>query len=625
LRRVGNEECHFVHEQIQSAAFELICPDQRDSFRGRIGRILLKRLSPEELEASLFEVVGLLNCAASEITDKDRDELAMMNLKAGIKASENAAFDVAKVYFEIGREVLGPRGWEGDHQTMLDLCSHGANACFLTGDFDTMNALINEALSKDIDTKEKYNVSDIKVRSLFTAGNANESIDAALDFRRQLGLPISEKKPASKFTIIREFIRVKKLLKNKTAEDIANLPMLDDELYEMGQRMIHLLGACVYQVEPTMFPLIVFQGVATSLRHGLDSTSSESLAMLGMLLCGPFGKPREGLEMAKAAELILEKPGMRRSAPYIIFTTQGFCYHWTSPLQETLPHLLKGYQIALETGEHEKAGFCLIMRSYHLFFTGRSLDSIQEELEVTIKVLTELKQEISKLYIIVLLTTVKKLRGTDVEADDKILESTMATAASTDNIPVLTYINVMKLEEFVMFQQWKEAIDLVRKVAGNVRQNLACTFASVRYTFLEALTYLKAAHSATEWTKRQMKKSAKKMIQLIQGWAKKGNVNVVHYLYILEAELATLDEKHKNNKAKEKFEAAIATSSRHGFLQDRALAHELAGEYFKAQGDDHWGNYQTECSRKCYQEWGGASVKMLSSLSTVVDADVIRG
>eukprot|EP00985_Skeletonema_marinoi_P004402 scaffold1921_cov140-Skeletonema_marinoi.AAC.10 len=237
LCEVDNEECRFMHDQIQSAAFELISPEQRDSFRGRIGSILLRTLPPEELETSLFEVVDLLNCAASNATDEERDELARMNLKAGVKASENAAFDTAKVYFMTGREALGSRGWEGDYNTMLDLCSHGANACFVTGDFDSMNELIDEVLSKDIDTKEKYRVSDIKVNSLHNIGKYNESVNAALDFRRQLGLPTLQKKPASTFTIIREYIRVKRLLKNKTAEDIANLPELDDERYEMGQRM----------------------------------------------------------------------------------------------------------------------------------------------------------------------------------------------------------------------------------------------------------------------------------------------------------------------------------------------------------------------------------------------------
>ena len=599
LCEVDEEECRFVHDQIQSAAFELIRPEQRDSFRGRIGSILLQSLSPQELEACLFQVVGLLNCA-SQITDKERDELARMNLKAGIKASKNAAFDTAKVYFKAGREALGSKGWEGNYGTILDLCSHGANACFLTGDFDTMNELIDEVLSKDIDTKESYRVSDIKVKSLLTVGKMNESINAALDFRRQLGLPAPQKKPASKFTIIREYIRVKKLLKDKTAENIANLPELDDERYEMGQRMNEHLATSVYLVEPTMLPLVIFQSVTTSLKHGLSPTSSPAFARLGLLLCGPFGKPHEGREMAKAAELILEKPGMRSSTSNTIFVTQSFCYHWTSPLQDTIEPLLKGYQVGLEIGDTVKACYCLVGRMYYLFFTGRTLDSIQKELEAAANVMTQLKQDENELKITILLSSVKKLRGLDAEACDEMLDSILASAAETRN-NLSAYVSVMKLEVFVFFQQWQEAVDLVQK-AGNVRLFLSSTFVVVRYTFLEALAYLKAAQSSSGWKKRQMKKCAHNAMQLIRGWAKNGNVNVVHYLRILGAELAVLNG--KNEKAKKSFNAAIAASSRNGFLQDRALAHELASAYFKAQGDDYWTDYHIECSRACYQEWG---------------------
>jgi len=105
--------------------------------------------------------------------------------------------------------------------------------------------------------------------------------------------------------------------------------------------------------------------------------------------------------------------------------------------------------------------------------------------------------------------TVKKLRGIDAEAGDEILvlDSVFTTAGSTGNVALSAYVNVMKLEVLVLFQEWREALDLVQK-ACNVRLILSCTFASVRYTFFEALTYLKSAQSSTGWKKRQMKKCA---------------------------------------------------------------------------------------------------------------------
>ena len=126
-----------------------------------------------------------------------------------------------------------------------------------------------------------------------------------------------------------------------------------------------------------------------------------------MLLCGPIGKPHEGLEMAKAAELILEMPGMRSSTSNTIFVTQSFCYHWTSPLQDTIAPLLKGHQVGLEIGDTDSACYCLVGRMYYLFFTGRTLDSIQQELEATIHVMTQLKQDDNKSKIVILLTAVK--------------------------------------------------------------------------------------------------------------------------------------------------------------------------------------------------------------------------
>ena len=57
-------------------------------------------------------------------------------LSSYTKASENSAFDSAVVYFKAGRELLGTGGWNTDKETMLTLCSEGANACFICGDLN---------------------------------------------------------------------------------------------------------------------------------------------------------------------------------------------------------------------------------------------------------------------------------------------------------------------------------------------------------------------------------------------------------------------------------------------------------------------------------------------------------
>ena len=87
LEKDTNENVwRFSHDRIQLAAFELIPPNDRDSFRGEIGNILLEQLDDDALEANLFKVVSLRNFAMATISDDDdRRGLAQMNLRAGMK------------------------------------------------------------------------------------------------------------------------------------------------------------------------------------------------------------------------------------------------------------------------------------------------------------------------------------------------------------------------------------------------------------------------------------------------------------------------------------------------------------------------------------------------------------
>lgn len=78
----------FSHDKIQQVAFELIPIEQRDSFQGEIGSIMLDKLASKELESNIFQVVSLRNCTIASLSDDDdRIELARLNLRAGMKVS----------------------------------------------------------------------------------------------------------------------------------------------------------------------------------------------------------------------------------------------------------------------------------------------------------------------------------------------------------------------------------------------------------------------------------------------------------------------------------------------------------------------------------------------------------
>ena len=85
LWEIGEDgSCHFSHDKVQSAAFDLIPSEERDSFRSHIGDVLTKKLDPQSLDGMLLEVVSLRNCSVPSTAD-ERKALAGLNLKAGLR------------------------------------------------------------------------------------------------------------------------------------------------------------------------------------------------------------------------------------------------------------------------------------------------------------------------------------------------------------------------------------------------------------------------------------------------------------------------------------------------------------------------------------------------------------
>jgi len=113
--------------------------------------------------------------------------------------------------------------------------------------------------------------------------------------------------------------------------------------------------------------------------------------------------------------------------------------------------------------------------------------------------------------------------------------------------------------------------------------------------------YLKAAQTSIGAQGVILRNQALKEIDVIQAWVRKANVNLVHNLYLLEAELAVL--KGKNGHAESNFRHAIEDAARIG----SALTHELASQFFESIGDVAKKDLHMSSSIKYYLEWGAAA------------------
>jgi serine/threonine protein kinase len=112
----------FLHDRVQQAAYSLIPNSQKEAVHLDIGRLLQNRYSSNEQELHLFHIVNQLNCGISLIDQaREREELALLNWRAGRKARGSSAYEAAMSYLKIGLQLLSAQCWRNQYELSLGL------------------------------------------------------------------------------------------------------------------------------------------------------------------------------------------------------------------------------------------------------------------------------------------------------------------------------------------------------------------------------------------------------------------------------------------------------------------------------------------------------------------------
>ena len=196
---------------------------------------------------------------------------------------------------------------------------------------------------------------------------------------------------------------------------------------------------------------------------------------------------------------------------------------------------------------------------------------------------------------------VGKLRGNELK-EEKNFDGILQIADETSSQYLRSFVFTVQLENAVIFSMWDTATKLLVE-AGDVRSVLVGVVIGVRFSVLEALVSIKTAQASTTWwNRKKLSIKALSSVNLIRKWVKSGNVNLVHNLHLLEAELANLNG--YDRLAEDNYELAITTASANSFRQDKALSHELASMYYGSRGDVYKRDHHMKHAILCYEEWG---------------------
>ncbi|MEH1936545.1 MAG: AAA family ATPase [Nostoc sp.] len=619
--RVGYK---FLHDRVQQAAYSLIPEELKKSTHLKIGQLLLKNIPKQEIEANIFDIVNQLNVGIVNLIEQsEKTELARLNLIAGRKAKASTAYEAALKYFTNGIELLNIDAWQTEYTLSIGLYEGAAEVAYLGGDFEQMQQWAEVVQQHAKTLLDKVKVYEVQIIASIIQSKQLEAIKIAVSILQLLGISFPDEPTST--DIQQGMDEIAASLKGKAMSndkplnvyaDLINLPLMTDPNKIAAMRILMGVLPAAFQTAPAMMPIIVCKMVNLSLMYGNTAVSAYGYSLYGLLLCGVQGEIDSGYEFGKLASSLVSQFNAEELKAKILTVVSAHVMHWKEHVRETLTSAMAGYSSGLETGDLEYAGYCGYIYPYHSFWMGKELWVLEKELIAYCDSLKKIKQQVALTWNLVYLQTVLNLKGNFENVDCLIGEaydeqSMLPIHQQVNDLYTINHLFVNKLMLSYLFGEYFKAVEnaaIAEKSLGGVTG----LFVVPLFYFYDSLAHLAIYHTAKESDQQAILEKVEANQQKMELWATHAPTNHLHRFYLVEAErYQVLGQKLE---AMDYYENSIAKSQENGFLQEEALAYELAGKFYQSLGKELIHQAYITKAYYAYIRWGAiAKVKHLES------------
>ncbi|MES2026585.1 MAG: AAA family ATPase [Pseudomonadota bacterium] len=590
----------FQHDKVQQAAYEGIAKHETDAIHLEIGRLLLNSLSEEEKEESIFELVDHLNQGRALMTSQiEKDELAELNLQAAKKARKSAAFDVHRDCIDIAGTFGSVHIWREKQAFMHDLYMERINAAFARADYKEMESLCQIVCDRSETPHEMIAAKNYLIRCYGAIYKPQELMQTGIEMLEISGIKVPVN--LSDKDIFLSRLKLKIALRGRDPLELEHLPPATDPQYllQLHATMAFLGYGFTYLAGSPVVLWVALEMVRRSIRYGSSPNCAYAYAVWGRTLVGKLGRITEGYKFGKvAAQLGGDKQSLGAAGIF-----HGIIRHHREHLRLSLEPLMDIYVKAMEIGDRPGAMVALSFSDAIRFQSGGNvqdaLATIRKDLDIYRKMDYAALLGVMIPWALLFSRLVGEPIG-DITQGRNQEDYVMARKNAIDPWGIFYVRTIQSIGEYYFGEfanarlHAEEAMDLPGFHFG--------TPSSGFLMWVHSLSELALCRPYDSHASNTLAK-VRAMQRKFKSWADHAPMNYRHKWQLIEAESFRVAD--KNRLAEQFYEHAITGARQYGFINDEALAHELAGKFYLSQGKDINARMHLEQAHARYEDWGG--------------------
>ncbi|MDZ8183656.1 MAG: AAA family ATPase [Nostoc sp. ChiSLP02] len=598
----------FFHDRVQQAAYSLIPDWQKQHTHLKIGKLLLANLDAAQREEQIFAIANQLNFGLPLISDKlEQEQLARLNLQAAKKAIASTAYVAGVDYLHTCQKLLYTDCWQSQYSLTLETANELARATFLSGDFPQMEQVIKLVLENGRSHLDTAKVYETKVQALIFQGQAVEAVKIALIAIEKFGIKFPQKPTTTK--ILLGLIETKLALMGKAIASLEALPMMTAPDKIIVTQVLSKTISAAFNGAPNLLPLLIFRAICLFAKYGNTNLSAYFYTWYGVILCGFVGDIKSGYQFGELALRLVEKFDAKEIKASVVNAVYCFIHPWQKHIQETLKPLLESYQAGLDSGDKEFAAWSVFGYCAHSYFIGTNLADMEPQFEFYQQAITQLNQETALQSHNIYYQTVLNLLGKSTQPSrlegDLYSLSRMEPQQQANNDKgalFIVYVNQAILS--YLFTDFKYGAEILEKARQNLEAGVGLV-TSVIFYFYDSLTSLALASQASSPDKKRILKRVIANQKKLKKWAEHAPMNHLHKFHLVEAEKCrVLGQK---TAATENYDRAIKLARANEYVNEEALANELAAKFYLEWGKEKIAAVYMQEAYYCYTRWGSSA------------------